>query len=289
MNQIEDVVQRLARATRELAMVGASVRLRAAGAEGLIADVVHGGARAALGGVEPTAEEGRGLLPMIDMALKESGELLSTPDRSTWQVEDDDLLRAQGAASAGAFDRILRLAAQRPSLEASLHGRFLDVGTGVGGIALRAAERCPALSIDAIDIWDPALALAEQAIRTSPHSARIRLQRLDVTALPPGAGYTLVWLPTMFMTKATVDAALERIVAASSKASWLIAPVYTIPADPVAAAFSKLRTLRSGGEMTDPSDVREMLTSHGYTHVEIDEDRIATFVLGRLPERPPSS
>lgn len=87
------------------------------------------------------------------MALVESSELFKYPDQAAgWMVEDRYHLQAMGRASSGAFDRILGLATTRPALREALAGVFLDVGTGVGRIALRAAETCPDLHVDAIDI-----------------------------------------------------------------------------------------------------------------------------------------
>ncbi|MET0248002.1 MAG: hypothetical protein ABW182_14725, partial [Sphingomonas sp.] len=145
-----------------------------------------------------------------------------------------------------------------------------------------AAEACPALQIDAIDLWAPALDLAERNIAASPHGSRIHLRNLDVTALAPEPRYSLAWLPTMFMTRPVVERALDRIVAASLPDAWIIAPLYTLPADPFMAAMSTLRTLRGGGEITDPGDIAAMLKARGCTEIEIDAEPIATFVMGRV-------
>jgi hypothetical protein len=53
-------------------------------------------------------------------------------------------------------------AARTPELSSTLQrpGAFLDVGTGVGGLAIEAARVWPALRVVGIDQWEPALALA---------------------------------------------------------------------------------------------------------------------------------
>ena len=124
---------------------------------------------------------------------------------------------------------------------------------------------------------------ARQNVAASPHAGRVHLAELDVTDLDPGPRYTLVWLPTMFMTRSVVARAIDRIHAASCNGAWLVAALYTTPDDPFAAAMAKLRTLRGGGEVTDPMDLAEMLRSIGYVDVEVDAAPLATFVLGRLP------
>ena len=279
-------IQDLSIAARMLVVIGASLKLRASDAvDPAIRDVIDSGVRLALGDSFaalpdiPTAP----LLTIIEMAVAESGDLLRYPDRAAWKIEDTELLLAQGRASRNAFTRILALAETRPRLHKSLQGMFLDVGTGVGGIALEAAETCPDLRVDGIDPWEPALAIAERNIAASPHAARIRLANLDVAALESGPRYTLVWLPTMFMKRAVVERALNRIVAASRRGAWLIASIYTQPHDPFMAVLSKLRTLRSGGEITEPAELEGMLRASGYIDVEADVAPMATFVIGRLP------
>lgn len=284
---IEKRVQDLCRSTRMLALVGASLKLRSGpGADPAVSALIDRGAAMAIGdGAHSLSETERdALLIAIEMALSESGELLRHPARAVaWKVEDAELLQAMTRASSTAFTRILALAETRPSLKGSLNGAFLDVGTGGGGIALKAAERCHDLQIDAIDLWEPALALARRNIAASPHADRIRLFDLDVTSLPPEPRYTLVWLPTMFLSRAKLEQALDRIVAASHSGASIVAALYTGPDDPFLAVMAALRTLRSGGEVTDPSELEVMLRARGYRDVEVDVAPIATFVLGRLP------
>lgn len=278
-------VQHLTRAARMLAVVGAAAKLRSAGAvDAAIRQQIERGARMVLGDAVADLETSdvEPMLTMIGMALAEAGELFRDPARMAgWQVQAPELLQAQGRASSHAFDRILGLAETRPLLRDALTGTFLDVGTGVGGIALRAAEACPDLRIDAIDIWEPALRLAAQNIAVSPHADRIRLRDLDVTALEPGEGYTLAWLPTMFMNRAVVEAATARIAAATRRGGWIVAALYTTPHDPFAATMASLRTLRGGGEITDPLEIRELLQADGYIDVEVDVAPVATFILGK--------
>ena len=280
-------IQDLTRAARMLAVIGASLKLQNRdAADPAIRDLIDIGAELSAGpGISAlddaqTAE----LLTMAEMAFAEGGELLRNPQRDAgWKVEDPELLQSMGRASRSAFDRILALAETRPLLRQSLSGLFLDVGTGVGGIALQAAETCPDLYIEAIDRWEFALRLAEQNIAASPHARRICLSHLDVRFLTPGPRYTLAWLPTMFMASAVIEPALDRIRAASRPGAWLVASLYTEPDDPFMAVMSALRTRRGGGEITDPADIEDMLRSRGYVDVEVDAAPLATFVFGRLP------
>ena len=284
---IPNRIHELARATRMLAVIGAALKLRSgAGVDTAIEEQIRDGVRLALGDALTDLDHAEiaPLLVEIEMAFVESSELFRKPDRTaSWKVEDQELLQAMGRASSNAFDRILGLASKQPSLQAALDGVFLDVGTGVGGVALRAAQTCPDLAIDAIDIWEPALRLAAGNVAASAHAGRIQLRRLDVTELDPGPRYTLAWLPTMFMTLSVLEQAIDRIAAASCSGGWLVAPLYTRPDDPFMAVMSSLRTLRSGGEVRQAAQLEALLRARGYVDIEVDVAPIATFVMGRLP------
>jgi len=283
-------VQDLCRAVRMLAVIGASLKLRSTDAsDPAIRYLVDVGAEMSLGAnvASLDAAEIGPLLTMIGIAFAEGGELLSNPQRAGgWKVPDAQLLQSMGRASRSAFDRIHSLAETRPLLRDSLRGTFLDVGTGVGGIALRATETCPDLRVDAIDLWEFALDLAERNVAGSPYARRIQLSRLDVRDLQPGPRYTIAWLPTMFMTRSVVEDAIDRIRAASCRGAWLVASLYTKPDDPFMETMSMLRTLRGGGEIMDPAELGSIMQARGYVDVEVDVAPIATFVLGRLPENP---
>ena len=280
-------IHELARSARMLAVIGAALKLRSGtNVDPAVHAQIGGGVRLALGDALTDLDDAEiaPLLIEIEMAFMESTELFREPDRAaSWKVEDHDHLQAMGRASSNAFDRILGLAATRPSLHAALDGAFLDVGTGVGGVALRAAQTCPDLDIDAIDIWEPALRLATENVAASAHAGHIRLRRLDVIELDPGPRYTLAWLPTMFMKRPVLEQAIARIAAASRSGGWLVAPVYTRPDDPFMAVMSSLRTLRSGGQVMEPAELEALLSARGYVDIEVDVAPIATFVMGRLP------
>jgi SAM-dependent methyltransferase len=284
-SNLERTALYLCRATRMLAFLGASLKLQAnpAAAPGT-RELVKAGARLAIGGgdLRNNNVEAKSLLRSIEMAFAEGGELFRHPEReAAWKVDNTKLLQAMTRASSDAFSRILALAESRPLLRNTLRGMFLDVGTGGGGIALKAAETCPELQVDAIDVWEPALALAKQNIAASGHTERVRLHNLDVTALKPGPRYTLVWLPTMFLSRSVLEQALDRIHAASCEGAFLVAAVYTVPDDPFMSVVSRLRTLRSGGEVTDPAEIAAMLRSRGYADIERDAGPVAEFVFGR--------
>lgn len=288
-NAIVQQLQQCARSARMLAMIGASIKLRSrndGGVDAAILAEIERGSSLALGDafVEIEDADPVELLRIVEMALVESSDLFNNAGKpGGWNVTDTTKLEAMGRASSSAFDRILALAETRPALAGCLSGRFLDVGTGVAGIALRAAETCPDLQVEAIDIWPPALRIAEQRVAASAYAARIQLREVDIGDLDTAPRFTLAWLPTMFLPRATVQNAIARIAGASRSGGWLVASLYTIPAEPFTATMSRLRTLRSGGEIMDPAELADLLGHHGYVDVEVDASPVATFVFGRLP------
>jgi hypothetical protein len=81
-------------------------------------------------------------LAHVTFLMGEATELFQNPDRPPgWVLRDPAVLQALGQASRQNVRSIVTLANDRPRLAASLAGRFLDVGTGVGAVALEAAER----------------------------------------------------------------------------------------------------------------------------------------------------
>jgi SAM-dependent methyltransferase len=281
---IETQIGQLSQSVRKLALVGAALKIRKNSdvdprLRGLIAENLNFFLGNAINDLAD--HEASTLIGMIDMGFSEAGELLSNAARAGWQVVDPLLLQTQGRLSGHVFQRIRSLATDRPLMQQALAGRFLDVGTGVAGIALEAAKSCPSLIIDGIDIWEPALALARSNVENSPYADRISIRHLDVTKLPEEARYTLVWLPTMFMKRSAVEAALDHIAAASLPNAYVIAARYTIPEDPEAAAFVALRTYRSGGEPIAQADMEEILRLRNFVEVESDTSPLATLTLGR--------
>jgi SAM-dependent methyltransferase len=270
---------------RKLALIGAALRLREVpDADPEIAQLIHNQA-SAIAGTEIKAlgdAPASAIFKAIEMTFVECSELLSNSARAGWRVTDPLLMQTQGDASRHVVRRILEFANDRPLLKAALNGRFLDVGTGTAGIALEAAKFCPALVIDGLDIWEPALALARQNVAASPYAGRIRIQNLDIRQLAGDLCYSLIWLPTMFMRRNVLEQAIHRIALACVENAYLVAGSYTIPEDPAAASFVALRTFRSGGEPISHVTLEEMLRSEGFADVESITFPLATFTLGRF-------
>jgi SAM-dependent methyltransferase len=283
---LQTELRRMGDAARGLAAIGAVLRLRHGkmeahlSVEARLNDVVAALLPGGLEGLDQVQISAA--LASITLAVEEARDLFERPDRApAWVIRDPAMLRAQGQASRFAAHRTIALAAERPALAAALTGRFLDVGTGVGAIALELIAECPSLSAVGIDIWEPALALARANVAASPYAARIEIRAQDVTQLSDVAAYTLAWLPTPFLTQAAAQTALDRLAVALAPSGFLVVGLQPALADPIGAALAGLRLVRSGGHLWDSAAMEAELRSRGFMAVETCPGQLATFVMGR--------
>lgn len=113
--------------------------------------------------------------------LAQALDLIEDPARGgMWSYADPVLLQAQGSASAV----VARLIAEAGL--GTTDARILDVGTGVGGLAVAFATRFPESTIVGIDPWEPALALAREKIASAGLDGRVTLlnQRSRSSRIP---------------------------------------------------------------------------------------------------------
>ncbi|MFD2420243.1 SAM-dependent methyltransferase [Amycolatopsis pigmentata] len=265
-------IYRLASATQALAGIGAALRLRQTGGhpDDEVRTRLDAYFRTLLpAGADRLTDEDVAALDFVDLFFEEAAELLHHPGRPPREgVTDPVLLQAQGRLSRQTFTAIAALAGTRPSLTEALQGRILDVGTGAGGLILEAVDRCPSIDAVGIDVWRPALELARANAAASPHAQRLRVRELDVRDLDEVAAYTLAWLPTVYLSRATTETAIERIGTALAPGGYVVLGYHVPPSDPSARAFSELRLARSGGQGWDPAELEHALASRGFTDVE---------------------
>jgi tRNA1Val (adenine37-N6)-methyltransferase len=70
--------------------------------------------------------------------------------------------------------------------------RILDIGTGTGLIALMMAQRFPEAEVIGIDIDEDAVAQADENVRLSPFSERIRICHLDILNFADTIGFDAI-------------------------------------------------------------------------------------------------
>jgi SAM-dependent methyltransferase len=197
------------------------------------------------------------------MCLRQSQDLIDDPGRPPgWTFTDPDILSGWGRGSMmvpGA------LAAGAPELAGITS--FLDVGTGVGLLAIAAARTWPAAAITGIDTWDPALRVAAENIKGAGLADRIVLRQENVADLDDPDSYDGIWFPTFFVTEAVLDAAVPRLVRSLTPGGTLVLGRMAPPPDPLAQAVGTLRTIRAGGADFDPERLTSALQAAGCTDI----------------------
>jgi SAM-dependent methyltransferase len=266
----EDVMGAVGRwmtATEALAAAGAELTL--AGQPGSGDPEIAAALRAvsAAAGLPPLGELAPPLretaAALIRMCLRQAQDLLDDPGRPPgWAYDDPDILAGWGAGSAmvpGA------LAAAVPEL-AGVRS-FLDVGTGVGLLAIAATRTWPEAAVTGIDIWEPSLRLAAQNVAAAGLADRITLRRQDVASLGDDAVYDGAWLPTFFVREPVLGAAVPRLVRALRPGGWLVLGRMAAVPDPVAEATSALRIIRGGGTGFSAARLESVLEAAGCANI----------------------
>jgi SAM-dependent methyltransferase len=199
-----------------LAAIGAELRLRCDDLSGdshsrsLIQDVIQKIEPGILEGLEENQE--RAALALIQSSLRQAIDLLENPARAPgWTNEDPILLQSQGQLSRQIVRSIGKIAMDRPDIDFALRqsGSFLDVGTGVGWLAIEAARTWPALRVVGIDLWEPALRLARKNLTWSGVGDRVELRLQSVEQLDDEAVFSLAWFPGPFIARENAARALE--------------------------------------------------------------------------------
>jgi NAD(P)-dependent dehydrogenase (short-subunit alcohol dehydrogenase family) len=166
--------QKLNSSVEALAALGAELRLRCRSLEGdpqvrsLLQDVTHQIDPELFDNFSP--DQQRTALALIQTSFRQAIDLLENPERAPgWNYEDPVILDSQGQVSRLIVRSIETMAAQRPEFGATLKetGTFLDIGTGVGWLAIEAARTWPTLRVVGIGSWQPALDLAQQNLAKS--------------------------------------------------------------------------------------------------------------------------
>jgi SAM-dependent methyltransferase len=268
----EDVMTAVSRwltATEALAAVGAELTLMQAPEPGhpAVVDALQAvSATAGLAGLdELTGPQRQMVTGLIRMGLHQASDLIDNPGRPPGLTfTDPAILQAWGRGSAvvpGA------LAAAVPEL-ADVRS-FLDVGSGVGLLAIAAAGVWPQATVVGIHVWEASLETAAASIRAAGLGDRISLRDQDVATLDDSDAYDCAWFPTFFVTEPVLEAAMPRLYRALRRGGWLALGRMASPPDPLAQAVSTLRTVRGGGADFDAKRLVTALEAVGCTAVRV--------------------
>jgi len=162
----------------------------------------------------------------------------------------------------------IRIAAeQNPELSDRLAGgaQILDVGTGVGWLAVALARAYADARVVGIDIFEPALDLARANVSAENLQDRIELRRQDVLRLAQTPVFDIAWLALPFLPAAIVPPALAAVHGSLKPGGWLIAGTFAAAGpDRLSELLMDLRTVRSGGKPWTATDLLPLLDAAGY-------------------------
>lgn len=219
----------------------------------------------AVPGREPAGIAAEAAAPVLQAAALLRGEA------ELWSGQSDEALLAQGRASAQGPPLMAR--AVFPQLSGLIEAlgrpgaRMLDVGTGVGGLAVAYAETFPALTVVGIDVLPRVLGLARDTVAASPVAERVVLRRQDVAALDEPDTYDLAWLPAPFVPEEPLRAGLGRLRSALLPGGWLVMGHGRFGGDPVDDAVGRFKTVAFGGTALDDGQAAVLLADAGFDDV----------------------
>jgi len=146
---------------------------------------------------------------------------------------------------------------------------LLDVGAGVGWLAVSAAQVWPTCTIVGIDTWPSSLERARTNIADSGLADRIEIRDQSVTDVADRDRFDLTWVPSFFLAADVVPTAFERIRTATRPGGQIVVGRYDPPPDGLATATLRLRTIRDGGSWLATEEIVDLLRSTGWTDVRV--------------------
>jgi len=190
-----------------------------------------------------------------------------------WHYSDPDLLQAWGMRSVEPvpiwaerlFPALDGLCAALDAPTAS----FLDVGTGVGRLAIAMCEQFPALHVVGLDPFDTALELARRNIAGAGLGDRIELRPGLVQQLADENRYDLAWVPVMFMPADVAAQGLHRVRAALRPGGWVVLGSMAADGTGLQPAVQRLIGLLFGSGKLFADHAAEMLRAAAYERIQV--------------------
>jgi len=272
---LRDVVARLSASATVLAALGAVMRARVSGSSihptlqpHVDALLQHAGVHDAVHAAAP--EEVAPLLAELRHFWLLDDELVRHPERAAgWTSADPDLLDSAGEVTRGFPHALARFAPQLDGLAVRLEApgaAFLDVGVGVGHLAIAMARRWHHLRVLGVDPFAPALARARDRVAAAQLGDRVELSAQPVEDLADEAAFDLAWVPAPFIPDAVMCRVIARVRDALKPGGWLLVAVATSGEDLRGAAMS-LRVARFGGRAATRDEVFALLHESGLTDI----------------------
>jgi SAM-dependent methyltransferase len=248
-----------------LAALGAELTLQQSGAAAPteIIDALRGVSLAAGLEVDDLNPQQRAtVIALVHTVFHQASELLEQPARAAgWKYVDPVILDGWGRGSA----MMPMMLAGVPELKNLTS--FLDIGTGVGLLAVSAAGVWPDAHITGIDIWEPSLERARANVEHAHLQDRITLRLQNLVDISDVDTFDGIWLPSFFMTEDVIVKGLPALRRALKPGGHIAFALMEGPPSPLANAVATLRTIRSGGVQLDAKRATELLENAGFTNV----------------------
>lgn len=199
--------------------------------------------------------------------IRQALDLVENPGRTAaWSFDDPAILQAQGKASRRLVKLISGFVDSTPALSERLSkpGRFLDVGSGTGWISMDVAARWPALHVDGIDVFEPALELASQNLAESTVADRVTFRNADFAKLDAVETYSAAFVAAPFIPQDVVEKGIVALHRALEPEGWVFLVIYRAAPDQLSQALLNLRTVRSGGHGWTPENALQLLERSGF-------------------------
>lgn len=228
-----------------------------------------------------------GLLPMVKMPVKtfflanlrsnilQCRDFIDSARKPAidlgWYFTDPEILQSQGWASAATimimllelFPKLSDLSSRLQSPSAS----FLDVGTGVGAIAITTCRILPNLHVVGLEPQDAPLAEAHRNIAAAGFSDRIELRQQYIEDMEDRETFDLAFFPQVFMSEDVVKRGLNNIWRALRPGGWVLVVTVCLPGMELQAAVSRLTGTLMGGNARLPSQVQKLVSDANFISV----------------------
>jgi len=214
----------------------------------------------------------------VRSAFGQATDVLAAPTKTRWSYTDPAVLEGQGRASMMMPTFITQTG------EIGEVTSFLDVGVGVGWLAVGATQVWPECTVVGIDTWEPSLERARANVAETGVADRIELRNQSVTDLDDVDRFDLTWVPSFFLPVPVLAAGVERILEATRPGGQVVVARYDPLPDPLAEAALRLRTVRDGGSWLPTEEIIDLLGKAGWSDVRVlpkPGPFTLTFVAGR--------
>ena len=277
VGELQELITSYAASTQLLAALGLALDARLNGApfDDEVAsrtDAVLNALRVADVVAEAAPSDLTPMLATIRSELLMGGRLLSDGSAAgRWRETERRLHQAFGDLSAG-FGKLLhsRIAPELPGLSERLSApdaAFLDIGTGVGALALGMAGEWPGLNVVGIEPLPGVLAQARDNVAAAGCTDRIALRVGRGEDIADTSSFDLVFVPSAFIPEPEVDLVVERGAVALRPGGWLLLATVDPALEALPAALVRFRIATWGGTNFSDGAAEALLARCGLTDI----------------------